>query len=142
MWLAGDLSKLLETFLRQEEAQCAADDEEDGRDLQQSVRHSDEDDDEERDGGKSARGCRADLPRLKRLSEQLLHARACGAIPLVPLEQLQRLLKALDAHLLRGRDKVLHRSEQVLIAEVLAAEQRPWRGSTRVFGCGTALMIA
>ena len=123
MWLAGDLSKLLKSFLRQEEAQSAADDEEDGGDLQQSVGLSDEDEDEERDGSTSAKGCRADLPRLKRLSEQLLHARACGAIPLVPLEQLQRLLKALDAHLLRGRDKVLHRSEQVLIAIVLTAQQ-------------------
>ncbi|CAK0782901.1 hypothetical protein CVIRNUC_006096 [Coccomyxa viridis] len=109
---AADLSKLLKTFLGQEEAQSAADNEEYGGEQQQSIGLSDEDDDEERDGSTAAKGCRADLPRLKRLSEQLLHARACGAIPLLPLEQLQRLLKALDAHLLRGRDKVLHRSEQ------------------------------
>ena len=123
MWLAADLSKLLKTFLGQEEAQSAADNEEDGGEQQQSIGLSDEDDDEERDGSTAAKGCRADLPRLKRLSEQLLHARACGAIPLLPLEQLQRLLKALDAHLLRGRDKVLHRSEQVLIARILTAQQ-------------------
>ena len=123
MWLAADLSKLLKTFLGQEEAQSAADNEEYGGEQQQSIGLSDEDHDEERDGSTAPKGCRADLPRLKRLSEQLLHARACGAIPLLPLEQLQRLLKALDAHLLRGRDKVLHRSEQVLIARILTAQQ-------------------
>ena len=123
MWLAGDLSKLLEAFLRQEEAQSAADVEQESGDRQRSVGLSDEEDDEEREGWTSAKGCGADLPRLKRLSEQLLHARACSAIPLVPLEQLQRLLKALDAHLLRGRDNVLHRSEQVLTAKTLTAQQ-------------------
>ena len=122
MWLAGDLSKLLTAFLRQEEINS-------GDQQQQSVGLDDEGGDEERDGSASAEGRRADLPRLKRLSEQLLHARACSAVPLVALEQLQQLLKALDSHLLRGRDKVLHRREQVLIAETLTAQQN--HGSTK-----------
>ena len=134
MWLAGNLSKLLKTFLRQEEAHCAADGEENSEEQQQSFGLSDEDDNEERDGLTSAKGCRADLPSFKRLSEQLLHARACGAIPLVPLEQLQRLLKALDAHLLRGRDKVLHRSEQVLIAIILTAQQEHEKAAQSIIG--------
>ena len=134
MWLAGDLSRHLETFLRQEEAQCAADDEENSREQQQSVGLDDEDDNEERDESTPAEGCRADLPRLKRLCEQLLHTRACSAIPLVPLEQLQRLLKALDAHLLRGRDKVLHRSEQVLMAMILTAQQYHEEAAQSILG--------
>ena len=92
---------------------------EDSGEHQQSIELGNEDDEDERDRSTSANGRQADVPRLKRLSEQRLHARGCRAIPLVPLEQLQLLLKALDAHLLRGRDKVLHRREQVLIAKTL-----------------------
>ena len=74
---------------------------------------SDEDDEDRERGHASGRAGRPDLAHLRQLSAQLLRCRACSAIPHVPVEQLQRLLKALDAHLLRGRDKVLHRREQV-----------------------------
>lgn len=70
--------------------------------------------DEDTKGGHSAKSARPpDLAHLKQLSEQLLRARASSAIALVPLEQLQRLLRALDAHIVRGRNKVLHHGEQV-----------------------------
>ena len=74
---------------------------------------SDEDGEGSGRGHAPGRAGRPDLAHLRQLSAQLLRCRACSAIPLVPVEQLQRLLKALDAHLLRGRDKVLHRREQV-----------------------------
>ena len=76
---------------------------------------ADEDDDEAGPGRGSDRAARPDLAHLRQLSAQLLRCRACGAISLVPVEYLQRLLKTTDAHLLRGRDKVLHRREQVRI---------------------------
>ena len=112
--LSGDLSKLLEAYLKHDKAADAgeADDEEADRHMSAS---SDDDEDEDVPGrGRAAgRGRRPDLARLKQLSEQLLRVRACRAIHLVPLKQLQRLLKALDAQLTRGRDQVLHRGEQV-----------------------------
>ena len=89
---------------------------------------SDEDDDEDEadPGRRSNRGARPDLACLRQLSAQLLRCRACSAVALVPVEYLQGLLKALDALLLRGRDTVLHRKEQV----------RTWRiGLMQRVGC-------
>jgi len=107
IWLAGDLGKLLEAFLKRQGAERAEQDE----DAHMSA--SSDEDDEGRPQDGSGKGRQPDLTSIKQLSAQLLRGRACSAIPLVPVEQLQRLLKVLDAHLLCGRDKVLHREEQV-----------------------------
>ena len=112
--LAGDLSKLLEAYLKHGKAADAEDADDDEADRHMSASSDDDEDKDVHGRGRAAgRGLRPDLARLKQLSEQLLRARACKAIHLVPLEQLQRLLKALDAQLTRGRDQVLHRGEQV-----------------------------
>ena len=112
--LAGDLSKLLEAYLKHGKAADAEDADVEEADRHMSASSDDvEDEDVPGRGWAAGRGRRSDLARLKQLSEQLLRARTCRAIHLVPLEQLQRLLKALDAQLMRGRDQVLHRGEQV-----------------------------
>ena len=108
--LAGDLSKLLDAFLERQVAEQAQRAGEEDAHMSAS---SDEDGEESGRGHASGRAGQPDLVHLRQLSAQLLRCRACSVIPLVPVEQLQRLLKALDAHLLRGRDKVLHRREQV-----------------------------
>jgi hypothetical protein len=112
--LAGDLSKRMEAFVKLSRAADADDigDEEAGRHMPVSS-NDDEGEDMPGRGRPAGRGRRPDLFCLKQLSKQLLHARACRAIHLVPLEQLQRVLKALDAQLMRGQDKVLHRGDQV-----------------------------
>lgn len=74
---------------------------------------SSDEDDESRPQDGSGKGRQPDLACIKQLSAQLLRGRACSAIPLVPVQQLQRLLRVLAARLLCGRDKVLHREEQV-----------------------------
>ena len=111
LWDAGDLSKLLEAFLRRQERRHAEHAEGEA-DAHMSA-SSDEGDSDTEPGRRSGRAGWPDLARLRQLSAQLLRCRSCGAIPLVPVELLQGLLKALHAHLLRGRDKVLHRREQV-----------------------------
>lgn len=85
---------------------------------------SSDEDEEGRPQYGSGKGRQPDLTSIKQLSAQLLRGRACRAIPLVPVEQLQRLLKVLDAHLLCGRDKVLHREEQVYSYALLSCAQQ------------------